>query len=66
MTTVTLDAADAAELAELLEYVLERLDLLAEDDLAGVLFASTTYGRADLKVDIARLILQLWSAQLSP
>jgi hypothetical protein len=51
MTTVTIDALDAFELAEILEYIMERLDILAEHDLARLLFAecspaptaSTTY-----------------------
>jgi hypothetical protein len=42
MTTVTLDALDAVELAEILEYPIERVDTLAEHDLAKLLFADTS------------------------
>ena len=38
MTTVTLDALDAVELTEILEYFLEQLDVLADHDLATLLF----------------------------
>jgi hypothetical protein len=67
MTTVTLDALDAIELAEILEYFMERLDILAEHDLAKLLFADCTpYGIDDLRADVARLIDRLHTSPLTP
>ena len=67
MTTVTLDALDAVELAEILEYLIERLDILAENDLAKLLFADTSpYNIDDLRADVARLIDRLYTSPLTP
>ena len=60
MTTVTLDALDAVELAEILDYFLEHLNVLADSDLATLLFADCSpYGLNDLRADIVRLIHRL-------
>jgi hypothetical protein len=65
--TIILDALDAIELAEILEYFLERLDVLAEHDLAKLLFAECSpYGLHDLRADVARLIIRLHTGQLAP
>jgi hypothetical protein len=60
MTIVTLDALDAVELTEILEYFLERLDVLADHDLATLLFnPCSPYDLDDLRADVARLIDRL-------
>jgi hypothetical protein len=67
MCTVTIDALDAIELAEILEYLLERLDVLAEHSLASFLFAECSpYGLDDLQADLTRLINRLHAARLTP
>jgi hypothetical protein len=56
ITTVTIDALDGIELAETLEYFLERLDVLAEHDLATPLLADCSpYDLDDLHTDVTRL-----------
>ena len=45
MHHAVIDAADAVELIELLEYFLERLDILADHDLAKYLFADCSPSR---------------------
>jgi len=60
MTNIILDAVDAIELAEILEYLMERLDILANHDLAKFLFAHCSpYGLDDPRADVARLIHRL-------
>ena len=67
MSTVTIDALDAIELAEILEYFLERLDVLAEHDLAKFVFAECrAYGLDDLRADTGRLINCLRTSPLTP
>ena len=68
MTTVTVDAVDAIELTEILEYFIERLDVLAEHDLAELQFNqySGAYDIDDLRADLTRLIHQLNSSPSSP
>jgi hypothetical protein len=67
MTNVMLDAVDAIEIAEILEYLLERLDILAANDLANFLFADCSpYGLDDLRADTARLINRLYTSPLAP
>jgi hypothetical protein len=51
---------DAIEIAEILEYFLEHLDVLADSDLATLLFADCSpYGLDDLRADVTRLIHRL-------
>jgi hypothetical protein len=60
LTNIILDAVDAIELAEILEYFMERLDILANHELAKFLFADCSpYGLDDLRADVARLIDRL-------
>jgi hypothetical protein len=60
METVILDALDAVELTEILEYLLERLDVLADLDLATLMFNECNpYGIDDLRADVVRLIHRL-------
>jgi hypothetical protein len=61
MDTVTLDALDAVELIEILEYFLEQLDVLADHNLATLLFnpCSSPYNIDDLRADVVRLIHRL-------
>jgi hypothetical protein len=67
MTTVTLDALDAVELAEILEYFVERLDILAEHDLATLLFNQCSpYDIDDLRADVTRLIHRLHTSPYTP
>jgi hypothetical protein len=67
MTNVMLDAVDAIELADILEYFVERLDVLADHDLANLLFANcSTYRLDDLRADAARLINRLHTSPLTP
>jgi hypothetical protein len=68
MTTVTVDALDVVELTEILEYFIERLDVLAEHDLATLLFnqCNRAYDIDDLRADLARLIHQLNTSPTSP
>jgi hypothetical protein len=57
MTTVTLDALDAVELTEIPDYFIERLDVLADNDLATLLFTQCSpYDIDDFRADVARLI----------
>lgn len=52
MNNIILDALDAIELAEILDYFTERLDVLADHDLAKLLFAECSpYGLDDLRAD---------------
>ena len=67
MNHIILDAVDAMELIEILQYFMERLDLLAEDDLAELLFAECSpYGLEDLRADVTRLISSLNLSPLTP
>ena len=67
MTIVTLDAVDAMELAEILEFFMQRLDVLAEHDLAGSFFNQCDpYGIDDLRADVARLIHRLYTSPYAP
>ena len=67
MTTVTLDAVDAVELAEILEFFMQRLDILAEHDLAAFFFSQCDpYGLDDLREDVARLIERLYTSPYAP
>jgi hypothetical protein len=67
MHHAVIDAADAVELTELLEYFLERLDILADHDLAKFLFADCSpYHLDDLRADATRLINRLQTARLTP
>lgn len=67
MCTITIDALDAIELAEILEYFTERLDILAENDLAKLLFADCSpYNLDDLRADLARLITRLHTGPMTP
>jgi hypothetical protein len=67
MTTITLDALDAVELTEILEYFIERLDDLAEHDLAELLInqCHSAYDIDDLRADLARLIHRLKTSPTS-
>jgi hypothetical protein len=66
MTNVTLDAVDAVELAEILEFFMQRLDTLAEHDLAAFFFRQCSpYGIDDLRADVARLIKRLYTSPLT-
>jgi len=66
MTNIILDAVDAIELAEILEYFMERLDILANHDLAKFLFADCSpYDLDDLRADVARLIHRLETSPTS-
>jgi hypothetical protein len=63
VTNIILDAVDAIELAEILEYFMERLDIVAEHDLAKLLFADCSpYDLDDLRADVARLIDRLYTS----
>lgn len=67
MNNIILDALDAIELIEILEYFMERLDILAEHDLAKLLFAECSpYGLDDLRADVTRLIDRLSLSPLVP
>jgi hypothetical protein len=56
---ITPDAVDAIELTEILEYVTERLDVLADNDLAALLFHQCSpYNLDDLRTDVNGLIPQ--------
>lgn len=67
MTTVTIDTLDAIELAEILDYFLDRLDILAEHNLAKLLFAECSpYDLDDLRADVTRLVNHLHTARLTP
>ena len=67
MNHIILDAVDAMELIEILQYFMERLDLLAEHDLAELLFAECSpYGLEDLRADVTRLISSLNLSPLTP
>jgi hypothetical protein len=64
MHHAVIDAADAVGLTE---YFLERLDILADHDLAKFLFADCSpYHLDDLRADATRLINRLQTAQLTP
>ena len=57
---IILDPLDAIEIAEILEYLLEHLDVLADGDLATLLFADCSpYRLDDLRADVTRLIHRL-------
>jgi len=57
---IVLQCVDAIEIAKILEYLMKRLDILAEHDLAPLLFADRRpYGLDDLRPDVTRLINQL-------
>jgi hypothetical protein len=58
MSHVTLEASDAVELAELLEYVVERLDTLAQvdSDLEGSDDWWPSYDLDQLRGDLVRFI----------
>jgi hypothetical protein len=57
---IILASLDAIEIAEILEYFHERLDVLADKDLATLLFADCSpYGLDDLRADVTRLIHRL-------
>ena len=65
--SITLDAVDAVELTEILEYFIERLDILAEHDLAKFLFADCSpYNLDDLRANVARLINRLQTSHTRP
>ena len=65
--SITLDAVDAVELTEILEYFIERLDILAEHDLATFLFADCSpYNLDDLRANVARLINRLQTSHTRP
>jgi hypothetical protein len=67
MTTVALDATDAVELAEILEFFMQRIDVLAEHDLAAPFFSQCSpYGIDDLRADVTRLIERLYTSKLTP
>jgi hypothetical protein len=67
LNNIILDAVDAMELIEILEFFMERLDVLAEHDLAKLLFAECSpYGLEDLRADVTRLINSLNLSPLSP
>jgi hypothetical protein len=64
---ITLDAVDAIELTEILEYLIERLDVLADNDLATLLFHQCSpYNLDDLRTDVNRLIHRLNTSPISP
>jgi hypothetical protein len=66
MTNVNRDAADAVELAEILEFLMQRLDVLAEHDLAASFFSQCgPYCLDDLREDVARLIERLYTTKLT-
>ena len=57
---IVLQCVDAIEIAKILEYLMKRLDILAEHDLAPLLSADCSpYGLDDLRADVTRLINQL-------
>jgi hypothetical protein len=63
LNNIILDALDAIELTEILEYFTERLDVLADHDLAKPLLAERSpYGPDDLRADVTRLINRLNTA----
>ena len=63
VNNILLDAVDAIELAEILDYFMERLDILAEHNLAKLLFADCSpYDLNDLRADVARLINRLYTS----
>jgi hypothetical protein len=67
MAIVTLDAADAVELTEILEFLIERLDMLARHDLATLVFnLCSPYDIDELREDVARLIHQINTGSTSP
>jgi hypothetical protein len=67
MTIVTLDAVDAVELAEILEFCMQRLDILAEHDLAASFFSQCDpYCLDDLREDVARLTHRLYTSPYAP
>ena len=67
MNHIVLDAVDAMELIEILEFFMERLDVLAEQDFAKLFFAECRpYGLEDLRADVTRLINSLNLSPLSP
>ncbi len=64
---IILDAIDAIEIAEILEYFMERLDILAEHDLAKLLFTDCSpYNLDDLRADVTRLIHRLNTSPITP
>jgi hypothetical protein len=64
---IILDTVDAMELIEILEFFMERLDVLAEHDLAKLFFAECCpYGLEDLRADLTRLINNLNLSPLAP
>ena len=67
MNHIILDTVDAMELIEILEFFMERLDMLAEHDLAKLFFAQCSpYGLEDLRADVTRLINNLNLSPLAP
>jgi hypothetical protein len=61
---IILASLDAIEIAEILEYFMERLDVLADSDLATPLFNQCSpYGLDDLRADVTRLINRLYTSQ---
>jgi hypothetical protein len=61
---IILASLDAIEIAEILEYFMERLDVLADSDLATLLFNQCSpYGLDDLRADVTRLINRLYTSQ---
>lgn len=57
---IILASLDAIEIAEIVEYFMERLDVLADSDLATLLFNQCSpYGLDDLRADVTRLVNRL-------
>ena len=60
---IILASLEAIEIAEILEYFTERLDVLADSDLATLLFNQCSpYGLNDLRADVTRLIHRLYTS----
>jgi hypothetical protein len=60
---IILASLDAIEIAEILEYFMERLDILADSDLATLLFHDCSpYSLDDLRADVTRLINRLYTS----
>jgi hypothetical protein len=62
---IVIETTDAIEIAEILEYLMARLNILAEHRLASVLFADCSpYGLVDLRADVQRLINNLLTSPI--
>ena len=66
MNHLIIDAADAVELIEILEYFIENLDKLGNDETTTPFHDYMSYRTNDLRADLTRLIDRLNHSPLSP